>query len=72
MGFHTTRFVEAPDAEHAESKALDDFRGSTKYQELVGAALNGEDDPPALSVEQTQPVEQIIGARIPGLSFYRE
>jgi hypothetical protein len=72
MGFHTTRFVEAPDAEHAESKALDDFRGSTKYQELAGAALNGEDDPPTLSVEQSESVEQSVGARVPGLSFYRE
>src|SRR5689334_4150825 len=66
IGFHTARFVEAPDAKQAKAKALDVFLGSTKYQELVGAALNGENDPPSLSVEQVQPAEQSVVARVPG------
>ena len=72
MGFHTARLVEASDAQQAESKALDAFRESTNYQELVGAAMNGNDDRPTLSAEEARQVEQSLGARVPGLSFYRE
>ncbi len=72
-GFFTPRCVEAPDPLLAEHVALEDFRHSRKYQDVVEATLNSEDDPPVLSAEE---IEEIVPgtepARTAGLAFYPE
>jgi hypothetical protein len=72
FGFYTPRFVEAPDAVIAEQVALEDFRRSPKYQDLVERSLKAENDPPALCGEDIAQVSQVSGEKSGGLSFYRE
>ena len=74
MGFYTTRFADASDPLLAEHTALEDFRQSTKYRDLVEAALNSEDDPHLLRGENILEVRPGTGAgeRLAGLALYRE
>lgn len=74
MGFFTPRFVDAPDPLLAEHTALEDFRQSTKYRDLMEATLNSEDDPPTLCGEDIERVEAGTGVveRPAGLALYKE
>ena len=73
-GFYTTRYADAPDAVLAEQVALEDFRASPKYRELVEQALKSECDRPVLrgeDIEETDPEEDFEKGP-PGLAFYSE
>jgi hypothetical protein len=74
MGFYTPRFADASDPLLAEHTALEDFRQSTKYRDLMEAALNSEDDPPMLCGEDIEEVRPGTGAgeRLAGLALFRE
>lgn len=72
FGFYTTRFVEAPDDVMAEQIALEDFRQSQKYQELLAGSLNSTQDPPMLNGEEIAVVSCPAGKNSAGLAFYRE
>ncbi len=72
FGFYTSRFAEVPDAVLAEQVALEDFRHSSKYQELIECSLNAETDPPVLCGEEITQVSQVSGETPAGLALYRE
>jgi hypothetical protein len=72
FGFYTPRFAEASDAVLAEQVALEDFRHSSKYRELVERSLNAESDPPVLRVEEATQVSQVSEEKPAGLAFYKE
>jgi len=72
FGFYTPRFAEAPDAVLAEQVALEDFRHSPKYQDLIERSLNSEDDPPVLCGEDITQVPEVSGKAPAGLALYRE
>jgi hypothetical protein len=74
MGFYTPRFANAADPLLAEHTALEDFRQSTKYRDLIDGTLNADDDPPMLCGEDIEEVEPGTGAgqRPAGLALYRE
>ena len=63
FGFFTPRFVEAPDSTLAEQMALEDFRQSAKYLDLMGVTLNAEVDPPTLGGED---IEEVVRPAAPG------
>jgi hypothetical protein len=65
VGFYTPRFADAPDPLLAEHTALEDFRQSTKFQELAEATLNSDDDPPVLCGEDTEEIVQAPRLRKP-------
>jgi hypothetical protein len=72
--FYTPRYADAPDPVLAEQLALEDFRASPKYRELMGQALNSESDPPVLSgedIEETDAHEDFKEGP-PGLALYSE
>ena len=72
FGFYTPRFADGPDTEVAEQVALEDFRHSPKYQDLIERSLNSEDDPPALCGEDITQVSELSRKAPAGLAFYRE
>jgi hypothetical protein len=72
FGFYTPRFTEAPDALIAKQLALEEFRQSTKYQDLIERSLNAENDPPVLCGEDVTEVSQASGEKQAGLALYRE
>lgn len=72
FGFYTPRFAEAADAVLAQKVALEDFRHSSKYRELIERSLNTENDPPVLRGEETTQVSQVSGEKPAGLALYRE
>jgi hypothetical protein len=74
FGFYTPRFVEAPDSVLAEHAALEDFRQSAKYLDLVARSLNSEDDPPTICGEDIAEVsrQEEEGKKPAGLALYRE
>jgi hypothetical protein len=72
FGFYTPRFVEASDAALAEQVALEDFRHSPKYLNLVERASNSETDPPVLTGEDVEEVAEVTGNPNGGLALYRE
>ena len=63
-GFFTTRFVQAEDAFHAETIALDLIRN-----ELNNVVLNEQVDPPMLHVEAINEVASFGGNLVPGTGF---
>jgi hypothetical protein len=66
LGFYTTRFVEANDAEHAELVAVKLLREEGKL-----SALNDRGDPPRVFVERVEEVELAdVPAVVPGFTFY--
>jgi len=71
-GFYTTRFAEASDEVRAEHVALEDFRQSTKYLNLIEASLNSEVDPPVLAGEEIEEVPPTARDTLAGLALYRE
>jgi len=73
-GFYTPRFADAPDALLAAHVALEDFRHSQKYQELVEGSLNGSNDCSELNAEEIEEVRLDAGfdSALPGLAFYNE
>ena len=73
-GFYTPRFAEAPDPVLAEHVALEDFRQSAKYLDVIGSSLNAEDDQPALCGEDiAEASAQEVAGKVPaGLALYRE
>ena len=71
-GFYTPRFAEAPVAVMAEQVALEDFRHSPKYRDLMGRSLNSEDDAPVLSGEEITQVAQVDERKPAGLALYKE
>ncbi len=72
FGFYTPRFAEAPDAVLAAQVALEDFRRSPEYQELIERSLNAENDPPVLCGEDVTQVQAPGGKLAAGLAFYGE
>ena len=72
FGFYTPRFAEASDAALAEQVALEDFRQSQKYQELLGSSLNSAQDPPVICGGEIKEVSAPSGKVAFGLAFYRE
>jgi hypothetical protein len=73
VGFFTPRFADAPDPLLAEHTALEDFRQSTKYRDLIEITLNSDDDPPLLHGEDIEEVGAStgVGERPVGLALYR-
>ena len=74
FGFYTPRFAETPDAVLAEHEALEDFRRSAKYLDLMEVTLNAEDNPPTLGGEE---IEEVVRTEPPaqkpaGLALYPE
>ena len=52
QGFYTRRFADAPDSMLAAQVAMEEFRHTKKYQDLVEISLNGADDPSELCAEE--------------------
>jgi hypothetical protein len=73
FGFYTPRFADAPDPLLAEHTALEDFRQSQKFRDLMERTLNSEHDAPVLCGED---IEEIMpgteAAKAAGLALYRE
>jgi hypothetical protein len=74
FGFCTPRVAEAPDSVLAEHVALEDFRQSAKYLDLIKRSLNPEDNQPILCGEDIVEVsrQEETGKRPAGLALYRE
>jgi len=72
FGFYTPRFAEAPDPVLAEQIALENFRRSPKYLNLLQGLSNSESDPPVLSGEKIEEVAKVTGNPNGGLALYRE
>ncbi len=74
QGFYTPRFADAPDTLLAAHVALEDFRHTKKYQDLVEISLTGADDPSELFVEEIEEVHPDAGFNsvLPGLALYSE
>jgi len=71
-GFYTPRWAEAPDPVLAEQVALEDFRQSPKYLDLLERSLNADNDPPVLAGEQVEEVSNVAGNPNGGLALYRQ
>lgn len=73
FGFFTPRFADATDALMAEHTALEDFRQSQKFRDLMERTLNSDDDAPVLCGED---IEKVVpgteAAKAAGLALYRE
>ena len=70
LGFHTTRYVEAPDRAAAEDAAVTMLRGTESLREIV---LNGRNDPPMLYAEEINELDPAFDdpARPqPGLTWF--
>ena len=71
LGFHVTRFVDAPDEHEAEYCAVDALRRERSLREAVS---NGPEDPPMLfaeKIEEIQPAD-VPENRTPGLNFFED
>ena len=74
QGFYTRRFADAPDSMLAAQVAMEEFRHTKKYQDLVEISLNGADDPSELcaeEIEEVHPDARFDGV-LPGLALYSE
>ena len=71
LGFHTTRFIEAPDDGEAERLAVESVRKSDR---LRTGMLNDRLDGPMLFAEEVEEVSAFpeIGSQEPGFNFYDE
>jgi len=72
FGFHAPQFVEASDALRAEQVAVEDFRRSQKYQDLLASSLNSERDPPFIRGKEITQVPRRSGKEAAGLEVFRE
>ena len=75
-GFYVPRYANAPDELMAEHVALEEFRHSIRYQELLKECLNADasENPPALcgeEIEQTAPEDDFPNG-LPGVVFYSD
>jgi len=71
-GFNTPRFAQALDAVTAEQVAVEDFRRSQKYKDLLASSLNSERDPPFIRGQEIVQVSGPSGKVPAGLALYRE
>ena len=71
-GFYTPRWAQATDSVLAEQVALEDFRRSPKYLNLLERSLNADNDPPILAGEDIEEVSKVAGNPNVGLALYRE
>ena len=72
-GFYTPRFADARDPLLAQHTAIEDFRQSAKFRELMEATLNLGHDPPVLcgeDIEEVAPGSE--AAKAGGLALYRQ
>lgn len=69
LGFYTTRFVQAEDAQAAEDAAVQMLRGQRSLREVV---LNDRSDPPTMHVEQITELTEEPQRCQPGLVWYAE
>ena len=72
FGFHAPQFVEALDAVRAEQVAVEDFRRSQKYQDLLASSLNSERDPPFIRGKEITQVPRRGGKEPAGIEVFRE
>jgi len=74
FGFYTPRFAEAADPVLAEHVALEDFRQTDKYFELMKQSLNSAEDQPILCGEDIIQVQRDQNSEKgpAGLAFYKE
>src|SRR5262245_53267905 len=72
FGVYTPRFAEAPGPLLAEQVALEDFRHSPAYLNLLERSLNSDGDPPVLCGEDIAEVAKVTGNPAAGLALYRE
>jgi len=66
LGFYTSVFIEAENAEEAELKAVDLLRNDPKLKDGV---LNPKSDPPMMFVEEIEEVESFVGESLPRTGF---
>lgn len=66
LGFYTTVYIEAENAEQAELDAIDLLRNDPKLRDGV---LNPKSDPPTMFVEEIEEVESFIGESLPRTGF---
>ena len=71
VGFFTTAFVEACNAEQAEAVAVELLQNDSKLRD---AAKNQTSDPPVIRIESVEEIRSFDGCRLPrmGLAFYEE
>jgi hypothetical protein len=71
LGFYTTAFFEADDAEQAEEKAIGLLRNDQEFRKSV---LNEQSDSPMMFVDEIKELQSFEGLNLPrtGLSFFRE
>jgi hypothetical protein len=71
LGFYTTAFVEACNAEQAEAVALELLRNDSKLRD---ASENQASDPPRIKIESIEEIQSFDGCNLPrmGLAFYVE
>ena len=71
LGFYTTRFLEAPDKEEAEQKAVESLR---QNERLRNGVLNDRSDPPLLFAEEIEEIPSFDGIenRDLGLGFFED
>jgi hypothetical protein len=66
LGFYTTRFAEAENAEAAEHDVMDLLRNDPT---LVERVLNEVSDPPMLYAEEIEELRSFEGFSVPGTGF---
>lgn len=74
FGFYTPRYTQASEIALAEQMALEEFRQSTKYKDLLAGSLNSDTDLPVLrgeDIEECDPDEDFENGP-PGFGFYSE
>ncbi len=70
MGFYLTRFVKAANLDEARSSAIAAVRMDTR---LDGLALNDDDDPPLLFVDEIEEVSELDVPEVePGFVFFKD
>jgi len=71
FGFYTTAFVEAPNAEQAETIAVELLQNDPK---LSKACENDTSDPPVIKVESIDEIASFDGSKLPrtGLALFEE
>jgi len=71
LGFYTTAFVEAANAEQAEAVAVELLRNDSK---LRNVSENKASDPPRIKIESIEEIQSFDGCNLPrmGLAFYEE
>jgi hypothetical protein len=74
-GFYTPRYTNAESESEADQAFIDEFRASSKAQNLRESMMNSSDDPPRITIEEICPCpddEDFESGVAPGLAFYSE